>query len=287
MARVLIAGCGYTGAALGLRLAGEGHIVWGLRRRAEGLPPGILPLGADLTDPRSLKSLPPGLDSVFYTAGADGSGEEAYRAAYLTGPALLLEALEAQGQRPGRLVFTSSTAVYAQSSGEWVDETSPAAPADFRGALLLEGERLLLGGPFPATVVRLAGIYGPGRTRLIGRVRRGEAVCPEGPPIYTNRIHRDDAAGALRHLMALERPEALYLGADHEPAERCEVLRWLAGKLGAPPPRQAPLSGAEPSRPRSNKRCSNARLLASGYRFRYPSYREGYGAILEEARSPS
>jgi nucleoside-diphosphate-sugar epimerase len=146
---------------------------------------------------------------------------------------------------------------------------------------VFEGERILLGGLFPATVLRLGGIYGPGRTRLIDRVRRGLAVCTDGPPLYTNRIHRDDCAGALRHLMTLAEPASLYLGVDHEPAEQCEVLRWLARQLGVSPPRLEPPLGSTPRR-QSNKRCSNARLVASGYAFRYPGFRDGYSALLDE-----
>jgi nucleoside-diphosphate-sugar epimerase len=279
VARVLIAGCGYTGTALGQLLAREGHEVWGLCRKPERLPASILPLAADLTDPATLRSLPPDLDAVFYTAGSDGREEAAYRAAYVTGPANLIDALLAQGQRPRRLLFTSSTVVYGQKEGEWVDEGSPVSAEPFTRRLLLEGERLVGEGPFPGVAVRLAGIYGPGREGLIRSLREGTAVSPEGPTRYTNRIHRDDVAGVLRHLMGMERPEPLYIGVDHEPSDRGEVLHWLAKEMGFPPPRVGP--AVEYRRDPGNKRCSNARLLAAGYRFRHPTFREGYAAILK------
>ena len=282
MANVLIAGCGYVGTALGTRLASEGHVVWGLRRRTDALPNSIRPLVADLTVPETLQALPPGLDVVFYTASADASDDEAYRAAYVEGLHNLLRALDHQRQVLRRVFFTSSTGVYTQASGAWVDETSPTEPGEFSGIRVLEGERLLLGSPFPATVLRLGGIYGPGRTRLIDRVRRGLAVCPEGPPLYTNRIHRDDCAGALHHLMNVDQPDHIYIGVDHEPAEQCEVLRWLAARLGVSPPGVEPPSGSEVRRHQSNKRCSNAKLIASGYTFRYPSFRDGYSALLAQ-----
>jgi nucleoside-diphosphate-sugar epimerase len=284
MANVLIAGCGYVGTALGTRLAAEGHVVWGLRRRADGLPPGIRPLGADLTLAETLRPLPADLDFVLYTAAADAADDASYRAVYVDGLRNLLRALENQRRGLRRVFFTSSTGVYAQCSGAWVDETSPTDPVEFSGIRVLEGERVLLSGPFPATVLRLGGIYGPGRARLIERVRQGIAVCSGGSPLYTNRIHRDDCAGALRHLMTLASPDRLYLGVDHVPAEQCEVLRWIAGQLGVPPPSMEMISGSESQRRQSNKRCSNSKLVASGYVFRYPSFRDGYGPLLENER---
>jgi len=282
MARVLIAGCGYTGIALGTQLADDGHTVWGLRRRPELLPATIHPLKADLCNPGSLAPIPPALDFVFYTAAAEHTEDASYQAAYVTGVRNLLDHLSVSGQQLKRLFFTSSTAVYAQTGGTWVDETSETSPQEFSGRRLLESEQLFLQGPFPATIVRMAGIYGPGRTRLIDQVRRGEAVCLTGEPRYTNRIHRDDCAGVLQHLMSLSSPDALYLGTDHEPADQFEVFRWLAKRLAAPPPRAEPRAGATGEKSRSNKRCRNARLLQSGYSFRYATFREGYEAILAE-----
>jgi nucleoside-diphosphate-sugar epimerase len=280
MANILIAGCGYVGTTLGTRLAAAGHFVWGMRRAAEGLPPGIRHVAADLTTPETLQELPPGLDVVFYTAAPNGADDAAYRAIYVDGLRHLLEALERQQQSPRRVLLTSSTAVYAQSAGEWVDETSPTEPTHFTGRRVLEGEKVLLNGPFPATVLRLGGIYGPGRTSLIERVRQGLATCRDGPPLYTNRIHRDDCAGALHHLMTSPQPDSIYIGVDHEPADQCSVLRWLAVQLGAPPPRIEAASGADTRRHRTNKRCRNTKLVASSCVFRYPTFREGYAALL-------
>jgi nucleoside-diphosphate-sugar epimerase len=191
------------------------------------------------------------------------------------GPRNLLAALGTQGQRPRRVIFTSSTSVYGQSGGEWVDEDSPAEPAGFRGRRMLEGESIFFGGPFPGVVLRLGGIYGPGRTSYIDRVRSGAGECP-AVTTYTNRIHRDDCAGALRHLMHLPSPHPVYLGVDREPADSCDVLHWLAATLGKPAPRRA--HAAVP--PRGNKRCRSDRLASSGYTFLYPTYREGFTALL-------
>ena len=273
---ILIAGCGYVGTALGVRLAADGHGVWGLRRRPEGLPDTVRALAADLSDAATLRALPPGLDVVYYTAGAADGSVAAYHTAYVDGPRHLLEALQQQGQRPRRVVFTSSTGVYAQCRGEWVDEDSPAEPQHAGGRHLLAGERLFMDSAFPTTVLRLAGIYGPGRTRLIDSLRQGEATYQDSPPVYLNLIHRDDCVGALCHLAALARPASLYVGVDYRPVERGTLLRWLSGVLDTPPPR---LVAAATDR-RSNKRCRNARLAASGYPFRYPTFEHGYSAII-------
>lgn len=284
MARCLIAGCGYVGEALGVRLASEGHTVYGLRRRVLRPLPGIIPIEADLAVPASLVDLPVALDTIFYLVSPGGAEDALYRSAYVDGQRHLYEALARRGQRPRRVLFASSTAVYGQRDGEWLDESSPTEPVDFRGRRLLEAESLLAKTAFiPGIAVRFGGIYGPRRSSLIESVRSGRAVVRAGAPHYTNRIHRDDCVGVLRHLMQLEAPEPLYLGVDGEPADEAAVLRWLAGVLGAPEPRVVAADAAPgPRERRSSKRCRNDRLLASGYRFRYPSFREGYRAILAE-----
>jgi len=295
---VLIAGCGYVGSALAARLIAEGRddpargeprTVWGLRRRPQGLPAGVRPLAADLGDRGSLdraldevrrEGAP--LAAVVYAVSADGPSEAAYRAAYVEGLERLLEALRSAGLSPGRILFTSSTSVYAQQDGSWVDEDSPTEPEHFSGRLVLEGEALLAAGPFPGAALRLGGIYGPGRTRLLESVLAGEARLPAEGPRWTNRIHRDDAAGALAHLLALPQLAPLYVGVDREPADRAEVLRWLARELGAPEPPAGAPGSATGRAARSNKRCSSVRLQASGYTFAYPSFREGYAPLVAE-----
>lgn len=280
MRRVLIAGCGYVGSALAGVLAADGHRVFAVRRDADGLPGEVVPVVADLTAPASLTDLPPDLDAVAYTASPDGRDEADYRAAYLDGVSNLLEALAAAGQQPQRVVLTTSTAVYGQTDGSWVDETTVPRPPTATAAVLVEAEQRLAAGPFPGVVLRLGGIYGAGRTRLVARVRDGRAACTEGPPVYSNRIHRDDAAGALQHLLSLPQPDPVYLGVDDDPADRCEVLRFLADRLGVPPPPVRPGRAGRPG----NKRCRNRRLRSSGYRLRYPSYRDGYGELLARQR---
>jgi nucleoside-diphosphate-sugar epimerase len=278
---VLIAGCGWLGSALGEALAADGHEVLALRRDLARLPPGLRGIAADLTDAASLRRVPDGIDLAVYAAAAGRRDADAYRAAYVTGVERLVERLAAGGGAR-RLVYTSSTGVYGRRDGAWVDEATPPEPADATARLLLEGEARVAVAPFPGVVLRLGGLYGPGRASLVERVRRGEARYAPGPPLFTNRIHRDDAVAALRLLLFHAAPEPLVLGVDCEPAPEREVLEWLAARLGAPPPQPAP---ADPAgrRARSNKRCRNDRLRALGLSLRHPTYREGYAALLAGA----
>jgi nucleoside-diphosphate-sugar epimerase len=246
------------------------------------LPPGVVPLAADLADRASLDrgfaTLDGSLDTLVYAAAADAGDEASYRRAYVDGLRHVLDALAARGVAPRHAFFTSSTGVYAQDDGSAVDESSPTEPTGFRGTLMLEAERVLAASALPYTVLRLGGIYGPGRTRMIESVRSGRATRRPGRH-FGNRIHRDDAAGALAHLVtqALHGVAVppLLIGVDHEPADEAEVLGWIATQIDVAPP---PVGEGEPVT--TGKRCANARLLASGYRFAYPTFREGYGAEL-------
>lgn len=289
MQRILIAGCGDIGSKLGIQLGSAGYAVWGLKRDPRGLPSPIQPLAADLSNPATLQ-LPPHLDAVIYSATAASFSAADYQAAYVDGVHNLLTALRQTGQSLQKLLFVSSTSVYGQSSGEWVDEATPAQAAGFAGECLRQGEQLVWESGWPATVVRFGGIYGPGRTRLIESVRQGTAKRAAGHPLYTNRIHRDDCVRVLAHMLEQEHLERLYLAVDDAPAPLDEVLCWIAGQLGvAHPPLTAEAAlkpGAETRRDpqtrlRSSKRCRNARLRASGFQFLYPSYREGYAPLLE------
>ncbi|NVK40557.1 MAG: SDR family oxidoreductase [Oceanospirillaceae bacterium] len=272
--RILIAGCGDVGSALGLELIEAGHFVQGLRRTINQLPAGIHGIAADLTDPQSLRELPP-CDLLVYCTAASQHDEAGYRAAYVDGLSNLLQALPAP---PRHLIFTSSSGVYHQADGRWVDEASATEPDRFSGRIMLEAEQLALNSGIPATVVRFSGIYGPGRNHLLNQVRSGIAA-PAEPPHYGNRIHRDDCAGVLAHLIARvleERPlEPLYLASDDAPAPLHEVMEWLAAELGIT------IGERRSIRRGGSKRCRNTRLKASGYRFRYPDYKAGYRAILD------
>lgn len=287
MQRILIAGCGDIGSNLGRQLGAAGYSVWGLKRDPSDLAPPLQPLAADLSDPATLQ-LPPHLDAVIYSAAAASFSAADYQAAYVDGVRNLIAALRQARQSPQKILFVSSTAVYGQCAGEWVDEDTPAQAAGFAGACLRQGERLIWESGWPASVVRFGGIYGPGRTRLIESVRHASAQRPAGNPLYTNRIHRDDCVRVLAHVLELAVAEPLYLAVDDAPAPLDEVLCWIAEQIGvAPPPlaAEAIKPGAETrpdpqTRRRTSKRCRNTRLRNSGFHFRYPSYKEGYASLL-------
>lgn len=265
--QLLIAGCGDLGSRLAERLS-AGWTVTGLRRRPERLAAGIRPFAADLSDPTTLSGLDRDWDAVVYTATPGRRDEEAYRQAYLNGLEHLLGRV-----RTDRLLFVSSSAVYGQDRGEWVDEDSPTRPQAFNGRVLLEAERLArsAGGH----VLRFSGIYGPGRDALIRRLRSGPVSCRREPPIWTNRIHADDCAAALAHVLELADPAPVYVASDDRPAPRWEVLNWLAERLHAP----APIAIDDPASGQG-KRISAARLKASGFALQYPDFRAGYEALL-------
>lgn len=278
MTRVLISGCGDLGTEVGLLLAAGGNEVFGLRRDPGVLPPQIRPVAGDLTADDGLADVPTDVDLLVHTPTAGGRDPARYAAVYRDGMARLLERLTAAGDPPRRTLFVSSTTVYGDTDGGWVDEDTPTNPASATGEQIVAAERVLLDADVDGVVLRLAGIYGPGRTHLIDQVRRGEAVRPD-PPRHANRIHRDDAARALHHLLELPDPGPVYLGVDEEPTPICQVYRELARMLGAPEPEVDP----ELSRRRSNKRCSSRLLRASGFTFRYPTFRDGYQAMIDSA----
>jgi nucleoside-diphosphate-sugar epimerase len=273
MAEILIVGCGDVGTQLGKQLIAEGHRVTGVKRHPPDVGEGIRYLKADISDADSLASLEADFDQLFYIVSADGRNETSYRAVYRTGLRNVLEKL------PGTpWIFVSSTSVYGQSRGEWVDERSPADPDNPNARLIRAAEEQVLAAHPGNIVVRFSGIYGPGREHLI-RVAASRPAIQQTPPYYTNRIHRDDCAGVLAFLfeqrLAGRALDACYLASDDDPAPMWEVVSWLAERQQCPPPVVKAAGDDAPM----NKRCNNARLKALGYRFLYPGYREGYAWV--------
>jgi nucleoside-diphosphate-sugar epimerase len=274
MARVFVAGAGYVGSVAAGMLSRAGHEAATGRRSPSGEP------GSFAMDVLRPGTYPPALleaDCVVYCVSADAFTEESYRAAYVEGLAKVIEAASRGAAR--RLVFVSSTGVFAQDDGGVVDEGSPALPKGFSGRTILEGEALLAAAPFESTAIRFSGIYGPGRDRLVRMVRAGSPVSAKSRAAITNRIHRDDCARAIVHLVQAPSVRPLYLGSDEAPTPMGKILDWIAARLGLPPP---PVGADSPDvlQRGGNKRISSARLRGEGFRFLYPTYREGFEAII-------
>ncbi|AZC66499.1 MULTISPECIES: SDR family oxidoreductase [Pseudomonas] len=277
---VLIAGCGDVGSRLAKQLLAENWQVYGLRRTVSQLPEGVIGVAGDLFSeqcPAAWPTTP--LDYLVYSAAATEHDEAGYRAAYVEGLTHVLGWLKQNGQSPKRLLFVSSSSVYGQKDGEWIDETSPAQAGGYSGRLMLEAEQVALQSGIPASLVRLTGIYGPGREWLLNQVRQGYRVAID-PPLYGNRIHADDAAGLLAFLLQADRRgvqlEDCYIGVDDAPVPLAEVVGWLREYLGV-----TEWADNSSVRRSGSKRCSNARARALGWEPRYPSFREGYAEIIE------
>ena len=287
---ILILGCGYVGIDLGRRLKTAGEQVVGVRRSHSGIEAieaaGFRGVQADITDADALSTLPDA-DTVVFAASSGGRGAEAAREVYVEGQQAALAEFADRESPPDRYLYTSSTGVYGDHDGEWVDEQTPLEPTTDKTEILVEAEDIALDPPgdIDGTVARLAGIYGPDRYRL---ERYIEGPVTEG---YLNMVHRDDIAGAIAHLLEEDaaRGEAV-LVVDDEPVDKWEFADWLAEQCGvdAPPKRTTEerlsedgLSEAARRRLQTSKRCRNDKLRELGYDFTYPTFREGYRDRIE------
>jgi nucleoside-diphosphate-sugar epimerase len=290
--RVAILGCGYVGLELARQLPDE-HEVIGVRRSEQGLAAieatGATAVQADITDPADLEAIPD-VEWLVFAASSGGRGADAARQIYVDGLQTVLETLGARESPPEKLVYTSSTGVYGDHDGGWVDETTELEPTTEKTRVLAEAERIVREvapehGIF-GTVVRLAGLYGPDRYRLD---RYLEGPVTEG---HLNMIHREDAAGVIA--FALESvDETLLVAVDDEPVDKWTFADWLADECGVerPPKRTKAerladdgLSEAARRRIKTSKRCSNDRLRELGHELAYPTYREGYRAAIDAYR---
>ena len=287
--RVGILGCGYVGLELARQL-GEDHDVVGVRRSPEGLDAveaaGATAVRADVTDSDDLAAVPD-VDSLVFAASSGGRGAEAAERVYVEGLRTAIESFGARESPPDRLVYTSSTGVYGDHDGAFVDEDTPLDPTTEKTRVLAEAERVARELPpeygIEGGVARFAGLYGPDRYRLD---RYLEGPVTEG---YLNMIHRADAAGIVRFMLESTDAELL-VAVDDEPVDKWTFADWLAAECGvdAPPKRtkaerldDAGLSEAARRRVLTSKRCSNDRVRDLGYAFRYPTYREGYRAAID------
>jgi nucleoside-diphosphate-sugar epimerase len=271
MPRVLIAGCGYVGTATADLFHAADWEVEGWTHSAESaallVSKPFAVRAVDITDGGAVQAAVSAFDLVIHCASSGGGGAESYRRLYFEGARNLLTALH-----PRRFLYTSSTSVYAQSGGEWVDEESPAESHHETGRILREAEEVVRqnGG----TIARLAGIYGPGRSALLRKFLSGEARIEGDGGRFFNQAHRDDIATALFHLANLPNELGIVNVTDNQPLTQRECYEWLATKLQRPlPPTVAP--GGERKRGASNKRVSNKQLRALGWAPKFPSFQAG------------
>jgi len=297
---ILIAGCGKIGLRLAQQLSIK-HQVWGLKRKPPSEDSAITFLSADLLDKASLaqafqvKGIE-GFDYVVYCLAPSERTAQAYRQVYVEGLHNLLTSLP-NLKLTKRIYFISSTSVYHQNDHSWVDESSATFPEGFSGEILLQAETLLKQYPLLSTCVRFSGIYGGNRSRMIDQVRLSEIKVDVQSHI-TNRIHEDDCVGFLHYLIQRDVEGKsilpLYLGTDSKPVELNEVLRWISEQLNSENDliqngktdskmlisKEISSKTSSPKRRSGNKYCSNKRLLETGYILKFPSYKEGYGAMI-------
>lgn len=273
---VLIVGCGWLGGAVAEALAARGDRVTGVRRdpaRAASLRAlGAEPLVLDLADPASLAYLPDDLDAVVGLQSSREDSVAAYTRTYLETGANLLAA--AGGRRLRAVVQASSTGVFGQRDGSWVDEATPPAPASPTAEVLARAERQCLDAAqagIPARVLRLSGLYGPGRTWMLDRIRSGAFALGAGDAAWLNSCHRDDAVAAVLAVLDRGRDGGVYHATDAEPLRRRDLVRWVAERLGVPAPEAAGAARGGPDRRVSGE----ATRRELGLTLRWPSLREG------------
>ena len=287
---VLVLGCGYVGRELGRQLLDAGHAVTGVVRSASSADAverdGIEAVQADLTDPEAAATLPDADALVFAASAGRGSVADA-RSLYVDGLRAIVSEFAGRASPPERLLFTSTTGVYGDQGGDWVDESTPIDPERPKAEVIAAAETIVRRSGIDGTVARFAGLYGPDRYRI-------ESYLDSVTAGWRNSVHRDDAAGALAWFLTedVARGETV-LVSDGTPVDRWSFADWLAERCGAPDPekrtvedrlREEGLSESATLRVASQKRCRNDRLLELGYEPTYPSVYEGYEPAIEAYR---
>ena len=275
--KTLIIGCGYVGLPLALRCLKRGHDVDVWVRSATSAVAladrGFGRIIAGSVAEELLWQAQEKYDEVIHCASSGGGGAEAYREVFFEGARLM-----SRHQPQARRLFISSTSVYGQTDGQIVTEEAAANPKPETGKILREAEELVLAAG--GIVVRPSGIYGPGRTVLLEKLRQGEAVIESGGTRWLNQIHRDDLVEALGVVTGKGTAGNIYNATDDEPVMQRDYYAWCADFLGKPLPPEGP---ANPNRKRglTSKRVSNAKLRGLGWKPSFPNFREG---ILNMAR---
>ena len=276
---VVFIGSGDLALRAGTALAGRGLTVIGSRRRSESLPPPFLTITTDYTQRGGLAALealrPDYVVTTFKPTSRDVAG---YERGFLYASQNLLQGLG--DHRPSRIVFVSSTRVYAEKEGGWVDENSPLARGDAMAAMMIAAEQTLHDSDIPCTALRCAGIYGDPRGRLLSRIAAGQ-LCPEQPVSYSNRIHREDVSAFIEFAITSDcegmELHSAYTLCDDSSVPQHEVECFIADSLGVPQDQRRFDAARMVS---GHKRCNNQCLRDSGFSLAYPNYRAGYAAVI-------
>jgi nucleoside-diphosphate-sugar epimerase len=272
MRRALIAGCGYLGCAIADLLKVDGWAVEGWTMSPDSARElsiaGVSAHNVDISIRKHVDARKSHFDIVIHSASTRGGDADAYRSVYLDGARNLLETLP-----DAQFIFVSSTSVYAQTDGVWVTEDSPAEPRHETGKILRESEDLVRTNV--GIILRLGGLYGPGRSALLRKFLAGEVTIDPTNDRFINQIHRDDAAAAILFLIQQEKSNAgIYNLVDNEPVLLSQCYRWLADTLNQRLPPAAKSTSLR-KRGDSSKRVSNEKLRSLGWTPKYPSFADG------------
>ncbi len=292
--RVLIAGYGYVGSLVGQRLAEQGMEVIALSRRRpvsliSSTHPGIRWVQADLTCRESLSVISGDFDYALYAASSSQGGSQDYTRIYCQGLQNIIHRLE--GHLKKKMIYLSSTGVYGQDDGEWVDEEMPTRPPSETGKILLQAEEVLKRQDSISmncwVIMRLSGIYGPGRSYAMKRIQDGTAVIESSGKRWVNMIHRHDAASAVISAMHEGVCGHVYNTSDAQPVLQSKLYAWLAKQTGSSPLPKLDTDSVRPIKRRAtNKRIRSEKLSGlKGFVYKYPTYREGYLELMDSENS--
>jgi nucleoside-diphosphate-sugar epimerase len=301
--KVLFAGCGDIGVRATRMISGNslyGH--WetlAMRRKASALPSDIEAIQGDLCDSENFLSIldNSNVDVIVVTLTPDSMSDQGYLDSYVNGANVLKSTIKKLSYRPQLIIWVSSTGVYGQSCGEWVDESSVASSKSYRGKRLLEAENLVKSISkelvtnnstlIKSVVVRFSGIYGPGRGRLLNQIKKGN-IASKHPVSWTNRIHVVDCAGIIIHIIDLYSQKKdisnLYIGTDNQPVPAYEIQSWLANhmRVKIEENNEIPINIGNKN---VNRRCNNKLIKDSGYNFIFPDFKKGYTPLLLDSNS--
>lgn len=278
----LILGCGYLGSRVAALWQAQGRRVIAATRNPDHLPPLLEPITCDVLNPASLRSLPQ-VDTVLYAIGFDRSSGASMRSVYVDGLANVLANLPT----PQRFIYVSSSSVYGQTDGGWVDETSPTNPAEPSGRIVLEAESVFAARDVTPIILRFAGIYGAGRLLRRQTIEKGEPIVGDADK-WLNLIHADDGARAVLAAEERGQPGRVYNVCDDHPVRRRYFYATLARVLAAPEPRFLSPPPDQPTPPHelANRRMNNRRMKAElGVELAYPDYGQGLRASVSRLGS--